>query len=242
MAKDGLAKTRRKVQQAVEQAEAEYRRQLQVKRIELAAAGLRAYQQRRHGDAVKNFHTYLGILEDWKGCGEGGLTPSLFDSKKEAPELLLISGIYWDLVKLYDRTKSIQKQNDFLHYLEKYILFSKGMPYQGLCAETLRKYIAVEKPVHKEDFKNAYKMIAVNKCFIATALCDVTDVETVPRLRAFRDGTLASSRTGRFVIRAYYWSGPLLARAVERLPSGSRAGLGCALDGLARLPVIRGRG
>ncbi|MCM2279120.1 MAG: hypothetical protein NDJ89_13675 [Oligoflexia bacterium] len=240
MSRDALAKTRKKVQQAVEAAEAEYRRQLQVKRIELASAGLRAYQQRRHAEAARNFHTYLRILEDWKGCGEGGLTPSLFDPKKEAAELLLISGVYWDLVKLYDRTKSIQKQNDFLHYLEKYILFSRGMPFQGLCAETLRKYLAIEKPRHREDFKNAYKMIAVNKCFIATALCDLTDVETVPRLRALRDDTLARTSLGRWLTRTYYRVGPPAAFVVERLPERARALLARGLDRLARsLPAAR---
>lgn len=234
MARDeGLSRTRRKVQQAVEQAEAEYRRQMLIKRIELASSGLKAFATGKHAEAVKNFKTYLHILEDWKGVGPGGLTPGLFDVQKDAAELLLMSGVYWDLVKLYDRTKSAEKQAEFLGYLEKYILFSKGMPFQALCAETLRKYLATEKPRHRDDFKNAYKMIAVHKCFVATALFDVTDPETIEFLRLFRDEKLSHSPVGRKFIDLYYRHGPRLAELTNRAPRPVRAALGRSLDLMA---------
>lgn len=234
MATDGMIKTRKRVQQAVEQAEAEQRRQMMLKRIEMASTGLKAFRDHKPVEAARNFQMYLRIMEDWKGASEGGLNPSLFDVKKEQAELLLISGIYWDLVKLYDRTKSDKKHKEFLHYLEKYILFSKGMPFQALCAETLRKYLAVEKPRHKEDFKNAYRIIAVSKCFVATALADVTHVDTMPRLRSFRDEVLMRSRAGRVAVRAYYRFGPLSADVVANLPEPLRVLMAKALDRFAR--------
>lgn len=235
MRDESLIRTRQKLQEAMERAEADYRRQLLIKRIELAQSGMRAFQAGKLVDATRNFHTYIRILEDWKGCPEGGLTPSHFNSKKDVAELLLISGVYWDLVKLYDRTKTPEKRKEFLHYLEKFILFSRGMPFQTICAETLRRYISIEKPRHKDDFKNAYKMIAVSKCFVVTALCDVTNCKTLPRLRRFRDDTLSRSKAGRAFIRWYYRYGPFLARCTEGVPETGRRALGVTLDQLAEI-------
>jgi hypothetical protein len=228
-----MKRTRRRIQNQIEHQEEEHRRQLLRRRIELAHAGVRAFQMRRMGEAVKNFHTYIRILEDWKGCREGGLSPSLFDIQKDVAELLLISGVYWDLVKLYDRTKSVEKHKEFRHYMEKYILFSKGMPFQGLCGETLRKYISNEKPVHREEFKNAYKFITGSQCFVATSLIDHLGAETLPKLREFRDGPLARTSAGRGFTRWYYRSGPGLAAFVDRWPEAARRGAARMLDLMA---------
>ena len=232
---DALSKTRRKVQEAVERAEAEHRSQLMQKRIELAQAGVQAMRAGKPVEAVRSFHTYLRILEDWKGVKEGGLSSSHFDVKKEAAELLLISGVYWDLVRVYDKMRTPKKQREFLHYLEKFILFSKGMPFQALCAETLRKYIASSNPVHKEDFKNAYKLIATTKCFVVTALFDVVDPETPPKLWKFRDERLEKSASGRLLIATYYRVGPVLACVVEGLPFRARRVLARWIDRVALL-------
>ena len=99
----------------------------------------------------------------------------------------MISGIYWDLVKLYDRTRSPQKKKEFRHYFQKYLLFSKGMPFQPLCAESIRKYISSDKPVHRGEFASAYRVLSPSRCFIATSLIDVTSTDTLPRLRELRD-------------------------------------------------------
>jgi hypothetical protein len=227
---------RKKVQNAIELAEEQHKRELLRKRIELANEGVRAYQMRKPGEAVKKFLTYIKILEDWKGCGDGGLNPSHFDKKADMAEMLLISGIYWDLVKLYDRTKSPQKHKDFLRYVEKYVLFSRGMPYQALCAETLRRYISNDKPLHRDDFKSAYRIMTGGKsCFVATALADVCEPATLPRLRRFRDEQLEPSRAGRAFTAAYYACGPSLAGLTDHLPQAARRALGRVLDRVAFL-------
>src|SRR3712207_5824265 len=99
--KTGLRGMRKRMQEQIERAEAAHKLQWQQRRAELANAGVRAYNQKKMSEAVRHFHTYLHILEDMKQVPEGGLRPSLFDSKKDIAELLLISGIYWDLAKLY---------------------------------------------------------------------------------------------------------------------------------------------
>lgn len=225
---------RSNIQAQMDQAEEEHRRELFRKRIELAKAGLMAYESKKIGDAVTSFRTYLRILEEYKKVPEGGLQPSLFDMKKDLPELLLISGVYWDLAKIYDRAKAGTRSNEFRQYLNKFVIFSKGMSFQPVCAETIRKYIAHEKPVHKEDFKAAYKRLAASGCFIATSLIDVSDVETVPRLRDFRDRVLSRTAAGRVFIGWYYRNGPVLARAVDRMPLSLRRALARCLDAAAR--------
>jgi hypothetical protein len=233
--KRAITRARRHAEMQMEYNEKAHKLAMLRRRIELAQSGVRAFENKKITDAVKAFHSYIRILEDWKGVPEGKLTPSHFDVKTDVAELLLISGVYWDLAKLYDRTKSADKQREFMHYLEKYILFARGMPFQHVCLETMRKYISNEKPVHKPEFKNAYKMLGGSSaCFVATSLMDVCDPDTMPLLRDFRDEKLARSAVGRAFIRWYYRNGPGLAAAADRAPLFVRRAMGRALDRLAR--------
>src|SRR5690348_4599516 len=101
-----LSYVRRKIERDIEQREEERRRKLKAQRLEVARTGISAYKSRRFAEAVRNFLKYIAVLEDIHQVSAGGLTPKHFDQKKDMNELLMISGIYWDLVKLYDRTKS----------------------------------------------------------------------------------------------------------------------------------------
>jgi hypothetical protein len=231
---EGLSRARKRVQEAIEKAEAEQKLRLQIARIDLAKQGIGAYQQRKNSEAARKLAAYLRILEGWKGVEEGALAPSLFDPQKDAAELLLISGVYWIMVQIFDRHNGGKPRKEFLHYLEKYVIFAKGMSYQRLCAETLRKYISMGKCQHKSELKNAHKIIGVTKCFIATSLVDVTDLETLPRLREFRDEVLKRKTLGRQFVAWYYRNGPLLAERVERLPHWLRRIMGTSLDIIAK--------
>ncbi len=224
---------RRSVEKKIEIAEKEQRHKLLTHRLEYARAGIDAYNRHKIMEAVKAFQSYLRVLEEIKQVREGGLTPACFDAKADLSEMLMISGIYWDLVKLFDRTQSSHKHREFAHYLEKYVAFSKGMPYQALCAESLRKYIAYGSPLHRSDFQNAYKLISVARCFIATSLIDVTKPTTLPALRQFRDQVLKRSSVGRGFVLGYYHIGPRVAAKVDHLPNRIRKMMGLTLDFIA---------
>lgn len=211
-------KLRSSIQASIDQSQLEHKRELFRRRLDLARAGLVKYDQHRITEAVRSFLTYLHILETIKKVPEGGLTPSCFDLKQDSQELLLISGIYWDLSKVFDRTTSPENIKDFRVYLQKFIIFSKGMPFQTLASETLRKYIRNEKPVHKAEFKEAYKAIGGSNCFVATSLVDHLDLEDFHQLRRFRDGALSRSSVGRFSIKLYQLGGPYAARALDHAP------------------------
>jgi hypothetical protein len=230
-----ISAVRKNIENAIEMAEEDRIRKLLSKRLEIARTGLGAYQRGDVAEAVKLFHTYLRILEETKDVGEGELTPALFDIKKELPELMMLSGIYWDLVKVYDFLKTPDKQRDFHLYLEKYVLFSKGMPYQPLCAESIRKHMNTRKTLHRVAFTNAHQLLAEGKCYIATALVDVIDVETLPTLQNLRDKLLNQYRLGRAFVRFYYQVGPSLARFTHRLPWIVRKLLGLGLDRVAQI-------
>lgn len=228
-----ISYARKRIETQIEFQEKERRRKLENTRLELARAGISAYQRRKLTEAVNHFLTYIKILEEIKDVPVGGLLPAHFDAKRDLPELLMISGVYWDLVKLYDRTKSKERHREFLHYLEKYIAFSRGMPFQHLCAEALRKYLSGDKPVHREDFKNAYKVLSVHQCFIATALNDQLEPESLETLRAFRDQVLSHHTLGKGFIRFYYRVGPSLALATDRLSLRKRKLLARLIDQIA---------
>lgn len=232
MAEEGgnFGRLRSTIEKKIEQAKEERKRDMFRRRIDIARLGVADYENKKFVEATKSFHAYIQILEEWKKVPPGGLTPSLFDKKLDLPELLLITGVFWDLVKLYDRTKGERAYKDFKLYLSKYVLFVKGMPFEGLCLETMRKYIQLDKPMHRAEFKEAYKKMGGSNCFVAGALLDEIDVETIPALRRYRDERMSTSLGGRALIQAYYAVGPSMAWVVERLPRGIRVALGSALD------------
>src|SRR4051794_35910563 len=97
---------RNQIQQTIDQQTEERRRELFKQRLELARQGVSKYHEHEVGKSATNFQSYVRILEEWKGVPEGSLRPAHFEPKKEVAEILLLSGVYWDLVKLFDRTKS----------------------------------------------------------------------------------------------------------------------------------------
>ena len=224
------SKVRQRIDKAMELADEERRKKLLQQRLELARSGLVAYQRRQIPEAVRSFHAYIKILEDTKNVSEGHLTPLQFDLRKDITELMVISGVYWDLVKMYDRTTTADKQKEFLHYLEKYIVFSKGMPFQAFCAETLRKYLTNEKPVHLRNFQDAYHFLSYTRCFIITSLSDVIAPDTLSTFRIFRDQVLRQYSFSRPWVAWYYKRGPHLARRMNHWPYFLRKLMGKIFD------------
>lgn len=225
---------RSKIQSAIEQAQEERKREMFRQRVEIARSGIRQFEQKHIQEAVNLFYTYIRILEDWKRVPENGLTPANFDMQMDIHELLLLSGIYWDLAKLYDRTKTKERYNEFVVYLDKFVIFSKGMPFQALCSESMRKYISNDKAVHKEEFKKAYIRLTGSKCFIATEVMEHLDQGSFERLTRFRDERLMPTPPGRLLVRMYYRLSPMLAAALSKAPQSVRTFVASALDGISR--------
>lgn len=231
----GRGSVRQRIQESLEQARQSKKRELFRQRVVLARDGLSKYESHRFVEAASAFQTYIRVLEEWHGVEHGDLTPANFDLKEDSAELLLLSGIYWDLAKLFDRTDTDQKLKDFKHYMNKFVIFSKGMPFQAVSAETLRKYISTGKTVHTEEFKAAYKTLADSRCFIATELMEHTQEETLMILRDYRDRVLLKQRMGKIGVRIYYRIGPFLAQLLRFLPISIREKIANILDRIAKL-------
>jgi len=227
-----LSRARKQIQEQIELQEQKRRVELQRRRIEIAQKGVKHFNENHLVEAVGAFRTYLSIVEDIKNVPKGGLSPAHFDQKKDMAEMVLITGVYWDLIKLYDRTTSREAHIEFQNYLGRYVAFAKGMPYQTMCAESLRKHMR-SGAIHKTEFKDAYKQLGRGACFIATELEDVTALETLPRLRRFRDTVLRTRPAGRRFVAWYYRNGPGLAQLSNHLPQFGRKSLAVILDGVA---------
>jgi cell division protein YceG involved in septum cleavage len=128
-----LDRARKQIEQQLKQAEDDRRKVLIKKRLEFITNGINAVAQKKYAEAVVNFQSYIKLLEEWKGVAEGTLAPNHFDYTKEMGDLLMLSGLYWDLAKIFDRTESQEKLRLFHHYLEKFILFSKGTHWAPMC-------------------------------------------------------------------------------------------------------------
>ena len=127
-------RARRKYKAQIEAAARESHIAKFVRRMELAKAGVDSFKKKDYKSALTYYHTYLDALEKNKG---GDLSPKSFDPKHDAAEMLMLTGVYWDLCKIYDKLSA--KNNAKLKlYLAKFVLFSKGMTYQRLSQEMLR--------------------------------------------------------------------------------------------------------
>ncbi len=224
------SRVREKIEKQLAQQELERQREALIQRLDIAKLGIQALTRESFGEATKSFLVYLALLERAKKVNPGRLHPSQFDPKKEMVELVLVTGIYWDLARTYDRIRGKEQVREMQAYLNQFVVFSKDSSYKALCAETLRKYLAAEKALHRGDFKAAYKRLGGTTCFIASALLDVSDVETLPRLRAFRDERLAAHPAGRAFIRAYERFSPPIASWLERAPGGLRKAAARLID------------
>ncbi|MBS1962277.1 MAG: hypothetical protein JST04_08685 [Bdellovibrionales bacterium] len=225
---------RSRIEKQLRRQQEEQRKELLKKRVEIAKEGIRLSASGHTIESIRKYQQYILILEMWKKCGRDGLTLDLFDRTKDLYEIVLLSGIYWDLAKLYDRAKRGDQKSELVTYLQKYVMFSKGMPFQALSGEALRKYLGSGKCKHRPEFKSAYTSLTGEKCFVATSLLDVSDPMTIVRLRNFRDGRLRRTATGRRAVALYYRWSPAAVRALDRFPDGIRSGVARALDRFSR--------
>jgi hypothetical protein len=227
-------RARRRVKAQMEKYERERLLALFNKRMTLAREGAMKFKDGKYREALMAYYQYLDILERTKEVKPGGLEPRLFDDKKDIAELLLLTGVFWDLAKIQDKVKGAGNVEKLNFYMDRFVLFSKGMPYQHISAELVRKYLVNGIPRNRKAFKSAHIRLGGNKCFMVTAVEDYCDPSTLPKLRDYRDTVLSRSWAGRGFVRVYYCVGPVLARGLLELPEAVQTRVARGFDGLAR--------
>jgi hypothetical protein len=186
---------------------------------------LRAAQEASQNDditkAVQNYTKYLGALAQFYEVTEPKLRPDLFDQNRDVAEILLISNVYWDMSKAYDRSPKLQKESE--RCLDQFVKFSLGYKFQYINAQMLRKYIKKKYAYNPKAFQRAYDKIAVqsNKCYVATYCYGESHPKT-NLLRKFKRETLAQSRPGLEFIHFYYRWSPKLVSYFSRHPFQNR--------------------
>lgn len=216
----------------MEKAKREHTQKLAQRRMELARGGATAFREGKFKEAMVHYFGYIDILERSREVERDSLQPKHFDTKNDLGELLLLSGIYWDMAKIHDRTRG--KLDDRLKfYLDRFVMFSRGMPFQHVSAELVRKYLANGTPRHRREFKEAHIRLGGGKCFVATAVDDLLPARTLPDLRRFRDEALMPHSLGRLLVKGYYAVGPWVAIRVIRWPLFARRALARLVEKLS---------
>ncbi len=181
---------------------------------------LRKAQEHSQADnipnAVEMYNKYLYALSKYYGVEEHQLRPSMFDQKKEIPELLLISRVYWDLSKAYDRNPKLKKECE--RCLSQFVKFTIGYKYQYLNSESIRKFVKQNMAYNPKAFQNAYNEIRVNskKCYIAT-YCLGENHPATYTLRIFKENILKYNWGINFV-EYYYRVSPNIIEFSNKYP------------------------
>lgn len=206
------------------------------KRISIAREG-RAYIERKNFPAaMAAYRRFLSITAKSFQVEMDNLSPQLFDDKNRIAESLIISSIFFDLLKILDKLDSASARDERRLYHKLFLRFTKGMPFQHFAAENIRKHLVYSNSiVNKAEFWATYKAIVGNKyCIVATWAFDSEVAPEVMRLRRFRDERLWPHSLGRAFTRAYYQHGEKIAMLGARIP-GARTATKYALSFLTRL-------
>jgi len=166
--------------------------------------------------AVECYSQYLNCLSTFFSVDEKKLSPTLFDHEKDVAEMLLISHVYWDLSKAYDRSPNLRIES--VRCLDQFVKFTVGFKYQYVNARMLRNFIRKRLAHNPKAFKQAYDRIQVESksCYIATyALGDVHPI--TQQLRLLKSD-LNQNKLGRFFIDFYYRTSPVVVQYLETRP------------------------
>jgi len=167
-------------------------------------------------NAVKAYIKYLQALADYYGVEEKNLKPGVFQGQNSVVEILMISQVYWDLSKSYDRAPKLT--GECQRCLNQFILFSVGFKFQYLNSEILRKYIKRRVAHNPKLFEDAYKQMRdeSKKCYIATH-CFSENHHVVLSLRQFKD-KISKFHAGELFIDLYYYCSIRMIKKLGRYP------------------------
>lgn len=165
--------------------------------------------------AVEKYTHYLAILATYYKTEEAQLSPKLFDQSKDLTEMLLISNVYWDLAKAYDRSPRLQKE--CIRCLQQFVTFSLGYKYQHVNAQMLKKFLRSKKAHNKKAFQQALDRLNVESkaCYVATHAYPQNNYDILTTLRGFKRD-IYNYKLGRIFVENYYHYSPKLVSLMEK--------------------------
>jgi hypothetical protein len=194
------------------------------KRVSIAREGRQLIEKGDYTNGLKCLRRFLSITARSFEKDVHELKPEMIDPKTRQAECLLISSIFFDLMKLLDKLDTAEAREERKLYHRMFIRFTVGQNFQTFAAENLRKYLMYRKSVrNRSEFWATYQAIRVKRfCFVATWSFGSEEHPVVCQLREFRDGPLAKYAAGRALVRVYYRQGPRAAALLSMIPGGKR--------------------
>lgn len=190
------------------------------KRMTIAREGRVLIERHDFPAAMAAYRRFLSITARSMNVEIADMSPSLVEEKNRVSESLIISSIFFDLLKLLDKLNTENARQERLLYHKLFIRFTKGMPFQQFAAENLRKHLVYVKTLrNKSEFWTTYKAIqGEGFCIVASWAFDSSEAPEVARLRQFRGEVLMLTRGGRLFTRWYYRNGQRVAEALAVVP------------------------
>ncbi|MBI2521394.1 MAG: hypothetical protein HYV97_13320 [Bdellovibrio sp.] len=181
---------------------------------------------------VTAYMKYLDSLAAYFETTEDKLHPELFTKDKNLAEILLISQVYWDLAKAYDRSPRLKKECE--RCLKQFVKFSLGFKFQFINSEMLRKFIKKKAAYNPKLFNDAFQKLKLNSksCYIATYSFSENS-RIVHDLRLYKQ-KLVQLRFGSSLIHYYYQQSPNLIDLFIEHPN-----LGLAVNSIFIRPCLR---
>jgi hypothetical protein len=194
------------------------------KRITIAREGRTLVERKDYPGAMNAYRRFLSITARSFGVEIGDISPSLFDEKNRISECLIISSIFFDLLKMLDKLDSDSAREERLLYHKLFLRFTKGMPFQHFAAENIRKHLVYSNSLkNKNEFWATYRaIVGKSYCLVATWAFDSASAPEVVRLRRLRDELLWPNRYGRAFTRWYYRNGPRVVAVLRWVPGSRR--------------------
>jgi hypothetical protein len=190
--------------------------ELYKKRLGSLRKGMDLSKKGKLKDALESYIEYLNILSQFHEIPEKSLSPRHFDHKKETTELLLISQVYWDMAKIYDKNPNLYKES--VRCLNQFAKFTVGFKYHFVNSEMLRKYIKSKGCNNMDAFKKVYMEIREKSgaCYVSSYCFSDFHPVTID-LRRFRM-VLKSNPTGQKFVDFYYAVSPVVVSFCQRYP------------------------
>ena len=183
------------------------------KGVSLVKLGRDLMTKREFAEAAMVYEKYLRVLELVFEVIPGGIHPDLFKNTSMQKELVVITSVYWDLLRIYDsnpryadqQMKAAQKLAEFVRHTAIFADIA------GKAADFSKK--AKNKAPFELFLKEA--KVRHSRCFIASAAFESHDCLVVWRLRLFRDHVLKKYSWGRALVKSYYRHSPRIAQKIE---------------------------
>lgn len=197
-------------------AKAANRANMWANRVVLIKQGRQLMFQRAFAEAAVAYEKYLRIVEIVHDLQPGEIHPGLFKNTSQNKELMIITSVYWDLLRIYDSNP---------RYLDRQMAAAGKLAefarHTTIFMDIAKRALEFSKKAkNRAAFEIFLKQANVrhSRCFIASSAFDSHVCPEVLRLRLFRDHVLKKHRWGRGFVRLYYAHSPRIADFLQAHP------------------------